>query len=77
MAKRGDTFPVCFPANRTIRRVPRGEVKHHPVTSPTVARVRIDDERAGPDPRGPVTRRRSTWSRDIPLNSSLSGDLSS
>jgi hypothetical protein len=43
----GDTFLVRFPANRKIRRVPRGEVKRHPVTSTTVARIRIDDERAG------------------------------
>ena len=45
----GDTFPVRFPANRKIRWVPRGKVKRHPVTSATVARVRIDDERAVPD----------------------------
>ena len=27
-----------------------GKVKRHPVTSATVARIRIDDERAGPPP---------------------------
>jgi hypothetical protein len=27
----------------------KGKVKRHPVTSATVARVRIDNERAGPD----------------------------
>ena len=73
-----DTFPVRFPVNWKIRRVPRGEVKRHPVTSAAITRVRIDDERAGPWlPRGPVSRQRSTRSRDSPLNSSLSGEWSS
>ena len=44
-----DTFPVRFPANRKIRWYPRGENERNSVTSATVARVRIDDECAGPD----------------------------
>jgi hypothetical protein len=38
-----------------------GKVKHHPVTSATVARVRIDDERAG-SPSSPIqTYKRQSW----------------
>jgi hypothetical protein len=74
----GDTFPVRFPANRTIRRYPRGE-----------SEAQLSDFRHGRTcrywrwtcgawfPRGPLTRRRSTRSGDSPLNSSLSGDWSS
>jgi hypothetical protein len=73
-----DTFPVRFPANRKIWRVPRGESETPP-----------SDLRHGSTcpywrwtcgawlPRGPVTRRRTTRSRDNPLNSSISGDWSS
>jgi hypothetical protein len=74
----GDTFPVRFPTNRKIRRVPRGESE----TPPSDFR----HGRTCPNgqwtfgawlPREPVTRRRSTRSRDSHLNSSLSGDWSS
>jgi hypothetical protein len=37
-----------------------GKVKRHPVTSSTVARVRIDDERAGP-PSSPIQTYKQSW----------------
>jgi hypothetical protein len=57
----GDTFPVRFPANRTNWQVPRGgKVKRHPVTSATVARVRILDERAGSS-SSPIQTYKQSW----------------
>ena len=37
-----------------------GKVKRHPVTSATVVRVRIDDERAGPPP-SPIQTYMQSW----------------
>ena len=37
-----------------------GKVKRHPVTSATDARVRIDDERAGPPP-SPIQTYKQSW----------------
>ena len=42
-----------------------GKVKCHPVTSATVARVRIDDERAGPPP-SPIQTYKQSWISSSP-----------
>jgi hypothetical protein len=74
----GDTFQVRFPVNRIIRRVPRGESETPPSDFRHGRTCPYGRGTCGTWlPRGPVTRRGSTRSRDSPLNNSLTGDWSS
>jgi hypothetical protein len=49
-----------------------GKEKRHPVTSATVARVRIHDERAGP-PSSPIQTYRQSWISTAPGSATAAG----